>query len=196
MPYQQFTNEALLHLWQSGEDEVFDIIYRRHILGLLQEAFYKTGSKDTAHELVHELFFYLFEQRKRLKVKGNFRAYLYTSLKNRVLNYYRHQAVHLKYEKHIHLRPSVIWEEKGNNYENKELAEKLEEEVQKLPEKCKQVFILSRIEQLSHREIAAQLKISTNTVEQHIRKAQHLLKAGLKEFYIIFLIILSQIGKN
>lgn len=71
-----------------------------------------------------------------------------------------------------------------------ELQSAIEKAIHTLAPQCRKVFEMSRIEQLSYSEIAGQLQISTNTVENHISKALKHLRVELKDFLVIFLAIL------
>jgi RNA polymerase sigma-70 factor (ECF subfamily) len=77
-------------------------------------------------------------------------------------------------------RPPAMSNDVESYLSHKELAYQVSDAIQKLPEKCRQVFLLSRSEELSNKEIAERSGISVNTVEQHMRKALRLLRNGLQ----------------
>jgi len=70
----------------------------------------------------------------------------------------------------------------------KELMAKVQEEIERLPKETRQVFILSRLEELKHDEIAARLGISVNTVKYHIKQALSILRDRLKDYLIVLLV--------
>ena len=75
----------------------------------------------------------------------------------------------------------------------KEMSEKLHEEINRLPKETRQVFILSRLEELKHEEIAERLGISVNTVKYHIKQALSILRDRLKDYQLVFLACLMKI---
>lgn len=139
----------------------------------------KTNNREIAEELVQNSFVKLYEHKKSIETSTSIRAYLYVILKNQVLNHYRNQLVRNKYEMHISKQTQVDDYSVIEQIESKELEIHINKEIDQLPLKCREVFILSRKEFLSNKEIAAKLNISENTVEQHIRKAISKLRSSL-----------------
>lgn len=131
----------------------------------------------------------LFQLRDSLNPQISIQAYLYVALKNRILNYYRHQHVQKRYEQYIAQQKLPIADSTSSYLQGKELEIQLREEIKKLPLQCRTVFLLSREEGLAHKEIATHLNISVNTVEQHMRKALRILRTSMSNYLhlIIFL---------
>ncbi len=152
---------------------------------LLKKAYEKTGDKETAREFVQEVFLELLERKDRLDIHTSFKAYIFTALRNRVLNYLHRQFIHHKYEIFQETRPPAVVNDVESYLSHKELAHQMSDAIQRLPEKCRQVFLLSRSEKLSNKEIAERSGISVNTVEQHMRKALRLLRNGLQRSSIL-----------
>jgi RNA polymerase sigma-70 factor (ECF subfamily) len=120
-------------------------------------------------------------------------AYLHVALKNRILNHYRHQNVHRRYEQYVALQQSDITDNTVALLYSKELEMQIKGEIEKLPPQCRTVFLLSREEGLPNKEIASHLNISVNTVEQHMRKALRILRTSMGNYLhlIIFLFYLG-----
>jgi len=116
------------------------------------------------------------------------RAYLYVICKNQILNHHRDKLVQNRYEEHL-LHFTAQHEDLAAQIEAKELQHIIDQEIENLPEKCKAVFMLSRGQYLSNREIANQLSISENTVEQHMRKALGRLRISLSRYMGIAIFI-------
>ncbi|WP_162946648.1 RNA polymerase sigma-70 factor [Chitinophaga barathri] len=170
----------MLTCWKKGDQAAFDALYERYAVMLLKKAYEKTGDKETAREFVQEVFLELLERKDRLDIHTSFKAYIFTALRNRVLNYLHRQYIHHKYEVFQETRPPAVSNDVETYLSHKELSLRMADAIQQLPDKCRQVFLLSRSEELSNKEIAERSGISVNTVEQHMRKALRLLRNGLQ----------------
>lgn len=168
-------------------------MYKRYAVMLLKKAYEKTGEKETAREFVQEVFLELLERKDRLDIHTSFKAYIFTALRNRVLNYLHRQAIHHRYEVFQETRPPANGNDVESYLQHKELEHRMADAIQQLPEKCRQVFLLSRSEELSNKEIAERSGISVNTVEQHMRKALRLLRNGLQRTTVLLQLIFASI---
>ncbi|SDT68183.1 RNA polymerase sigma-70 factor, ECF subfamily [Mucilaginibacter mallensis] len=187
----ELTDQELLSSWQNGSDLAFEQIYKRQAPVLLDHAMRKTNDRAVSEELVQDTFIAFYKLRLKSSFIKSLPAYLYTILKNKVLDHYRHQSIFLKYEEHLvkKLDMESYFEESAVEY--KELETYIYKNINNLPRQCQKVFKLSREEQLSNKEIARQLNISENTVEQHMRKALRLLRVSLTAFarFVVFILL-------
>lgn len=175
------TDQELILLWQEGDENAFGLLYARYVTELLSVAMQKTNDRDTARELVQGIFVAFFHNKATARDINSLRAYLYTMLKNRILDHYRHDQVREQYKAYAtRLHVAVHVNDVDSYVDTRELEKRLREEVSKLPPQCQQVFRLRREQELSNKEIALQLNISENTVEQHMRKALRLLRNALQ----------------
>jgi RNA polymerase sigma-70 factor (family 1) len=174
------SDKELVQLWQKGDDLAFEKLYYNYAVELLTIAVQKTNDREIARELIQSVFVTFFNYKETAHQIISLRAYLYTILKNRILDHHRHGLVHKKYQDHSTHHYAAEVDQGVHTYiETKELERRLNEEIQKLPPQCKHVFTMRREQELSNKEIALQLNISENTVEQHMRKALRLLKQAL-----------------
>ncbi len=149
---------------------------------------------DIAKEIVQEVFINLWTKRDSIEPGKPVKSYLFTSVRNRSLNYIRD---HKKFQSFV---LDVEIEEKFRSddldmMESEEARIKIENAIQKLPEKCREVFEMSRFEEMKYNEIAVELNISVKTVEVHISKALKILREELKDLLMILLWILLNTGK-
>lgn len=180
--YHDFDDAELIQLWVDGDEAAFDTLYKRYVLKLLNTGFQKTGSRELAQELVQDVFMELYLHRNTLTIHSSLQGYLFTILKNKIFNYYRHEQVQKKYRLFITHRGEQHAPDSGKTLEGKELQDKIRQLVLDLPPQCRTVFLLSRERHLSNKQIAEQLHISVNTVEQHIRKARRILREALGNY--------------
>ncbi len=164
----------------------FEQLFRLHFAALCSYAVKFLKDPEQAKEIVHEAFINLWEKRDTIDASKPVKAYLYTSVYNRSLNYIRD---HKKFTK---LDLNVVEEQQGaeefNDHDN--LEKKIQEAIDKLPEKCREVFMMSRFDELKYSEIAEKLNISVKTVEAQMSKALKVLREHLSEFLTILLLII------
>lgn len=149
----------------------------------------KTNDRGIATELVQGVFVALFKYKDSAHQISSLTAYLYTILKNRILDHHRQNLVRKKYVDYAAHHHAPVAENDVTSYiETKELENMLSAEINKLPTQCKNVFRLRRMQNLSNKDVATLLNISENTVEQHMRKSLKLLKIALlqKRFFNYF----------
>lgn len=180
--YSGYGDAELIQFWVKGDEAAFDTLYKKYLVRLLNTAFQKTNSRELAQELVQETFMELYLHRHRLEIHTSVQGYLFTILKNKIFNYYRHELVQKKYRQFVESRGEQHTLDSGKALESKELHDRIAALILQLPTQCRTVFLLSREGLLSNKEIADQLNISVNTVEQHIRKARHLLRKALGNY--------------
>ena len=152
------------------------------------------GDLDDAKEIVHEVFLNLWAKRENIDVTKAVKSYLYTSAYNRSLNHLRDSK---KFDKNAELEYNSDNESVWNfsdHLDTAGLEKKINNTIDSLSEKCREVFILSRHEGLKYNEIAEKLNISVKTVESQMSKALSVLRENLKEY--MALLILWMIGNN
>lgn len=143
--------------------ELMDIYY----VQLVYFAFNILNSREDAEEIVQDVFITMWNDREKIDVKYSIKSYLYTSVKNRVINYTKSKFSRIKKsEEKLSDNIEIIYEETG--IEAKELKVIIKNAIVNLPEKCRLIFCLSRNTGLTYKEIASELNISVNTVENHM----------------------------
>ncbi len=182
--YDTLSDTELAMLLKQGSQEAFRELYNRYWEPLLNAAYKRLDSLETAEDLVQDLFVNLYLKRDAIVIGTTMEGYLKTALKNKVLNAYRSQQLQQRYANHVLAQPGESPDTPQQVLQVKELGLKLAEATARLPEKPRQVFLLSRIERLSNKEIAEKLGISVSTVEKHVAKALRLLRADLKGYHL------------
>jgi RNA polymerase sigma-70 factor (ECF subfamily) len=142
---------------------------------------------DEAKNIVHEVFISAWEKFDSLAADSNYRSYLYTGVRNRCLNHIRDKKKHVKLDQVAEHDVALY----ATELENSELEQKIDMAIQSLPEKCRMVFELNRMEGLKYAQIAEKMQISVKTVEAQMSKALAVLRIHLAEFLsvIFFLIV-------
>lgn len=145
-------------------------------------AYVKTHDSNVSEEIVQELFVALWEKRETIQVL-NFRSYLFTSVRNWVIDYYRQKV----FDELESIEDTV-----ASDYPLflEELEKTLHDAVSQLPTKTQEIFRLNRFEGQTTRQISEQLQLSERTIEYHITKALRTLKMLLKDFLVALMAML------
>ncbi len=166
----------------------FEQYFREHFQALVGFAMGYVPDSDTASEIAQEVFINFWNKRDTISPDQNIKSYLYISVKNRCLNFIRDNKKFRSYFLDVELEMEMAVSV-PDKLEQSEVASQIENAMGKLPEKCRQVFELSRFEELKYREIAEKLNISVKTVEAQMSKALKILSSELKGLLIILILI-------
>lgn len=146
-------------------------------------------SPQVAEDIVQGFFVNLWLKSKELEINTSLKSYLFTSVKNKCLDYHKHNKVRENYLDHI-TESSSLESSQFNMYIESELNEILSSAMEKLTPRCREIFELSRFSGLKNAEIAEDLNISKRTVELQISNALKILREELKDILPLFLIAL------
>ncbi|MDX1444551.1 RNA polymerase sigma-70 factor [Lishizhenia sp.] len=177
-----------MELVEAITSQTLESWFNQYYESLARYAYTMVKRQEVAEDIVQKLFIKLWEKRKELEIKGQTKSYLYSAVHNASLNHLnsaKRKNSHREVEEDYSLSGS---ERTDSGIESKELEQTIELAMQTLPPKCREVFQLSRQEQLSYKEIADQLNISTKTVENQMGKALKLMRSALHEYLPAFII--------
>lgn len=184
LPLEPTTELEVLDNLRQGDKNAFDALFRRFYGPLCRYAANLTGGDmDEAEDLVQQTFVKLWEQRATIEVRHSVKAYLYKAVHNRALNRLRANRTREKYHHQTAMTEEAIQPQSPEPAFQKSLQQALEA----LPPQCRQVFELSRFEELKYREIADLMQISIKTVETQMGKALRLMRLHLAEFLTLCL---------
>ena len=170
--------EAILKL-KNGSHEAFSFLYQQYWNAMYNFTRLYINSIDDSKEIVQQVFIKLWESRALLKEDENFKGFLFIITRNIVFNSFKRSFNENSY------KISVLRAFSETIYAN-ELKEYLQLLINALPPRQKEIFLLSREENLSYQEIADKLGISIKTVEHSISKSLKYLKSNVKLMFIFF----------
>lgn len=156
---------------RENDEEAFELLFKEHYKPLCLYMSYFIKQNDVVEQIVQDVFVNIWENRKTFSPKGNIKSYLYKSVKNKGLNYIKHEKVKIKTKEDL---KAVYYSEEVNiekQFESKELLKLIEQQVDQLPEKCREVFVLVKFNGFSYNEASEILNISPKTVENQMGKA-------------------------
>jgi RNA polymerase sigma-70 factor (family 1) len=185
--YHTITEEQLITLLQSGDHAAFTEIYNRNWEKLADAAYQRLHSREDAEEIVQEIFVNLYIRRQEINPRSTLEAYLKTALKFKVIDAYRAQQLHYSHIDKLIIESQERPIASDDQIDIKNLKKRILQATGMLPEKCREVFMMSRFEQLSHQEIADKAGISVSTVKKHLHRAMDSLRKEFRsnEFDII-----------
>lgn len=175
---------------QQGNELAFEVIFLRYYSLLCQYASTIVGNRDSGEEVVQDMFVKLWENRRNLNISSSFRSYLYRSVHNQCINHIESRKVRRIYsQNNVHQVVPFAGDYPIANLIAKELEEKIKNSIDALPEQCREVFLLIRIQNKSYQDVAKKLNISLNTVKTQMQRAIMKMKRDLQE-YLPFLLYL------
>ena len=168
----------LLNQIRLGTRSAFKQFFKKYWKGLYIFSYNILKSEQSSEDIVQNVFIDFWEKVQYEDIR-NPKAYLYKAVKYQILNHIRNNSIHQKHLEQLKVLQSV------QNLENeiifKEMDDLILENIKKLPDKCREIFELSRLQDLSNREIAEKLDISVQTVKNQISTALRLLRKALQE---------------
>ncbi len=171
--------------------EHFEWLFREHFKALVAFSYQFVKDQDSANEIVHDVFIRLWEKRDSIDPQRPIKSYLFTSVHNRSLNFIRDNKKFSSNPSDLEaLAESSEIEEQNNSDHERELKQKVHKAIDKLPLKCKNIFMMSRFQEMKYTEIAEELGISVKTVETQISKALKTLRKELAGLVFLMMILL------
>lgn len=185
-----FIPPKLLLRFRNGEEEalrsLLDLLGPK-VLGYCRK---KVGNDEDAEELLLDIFLKLWHFREKLDMTADLQVLLFTIARNHILNFIRQKAT----RQLATIAPEDAFQQPEEHLSHRldynELYRQYQLVLQKLGDKQRAVFRMSREEGLSHREIADKLGISVRTVEAHIHSSLKVIRTELKDTYILLVLLL------
>ncbi len=170
---------------KDGDIKVFESIFRRYYSPLLYFSMGITGSSAASEEVIQDLFYVLWRDKERLNITTSLKSYLYTSVKNRSIQYCEHERVVERYKNykstdHVQESPAA-----DDSIEYKEVEKILQRAISNMPDRMAKIFKMHRFDSKKYSEIAELLSVSVKTVEAEMTKAIKRLKRELETYLSI-----------
>jgi len=172
------------------DEHTLEELFRQHFSGLCSFAIGYVKDHEAAKEIVQDAFVNLWEKRDSIDLKKPVKTYLSTTVRNRCLNYLRdHKKFSndllaledLPQEAHYHQPDKLV---------ESDIRIQIDQAIAELPQKCREVFLLSRFKHLKYQQIADELQISVKTVETQMSKALLHMRKRLAEYLPVVVLTL------
>ena len=180
----------LLKQIENDDVNAFEVLYKKHYRIVYNYARYFLAEASDCQDIVQEVFAYIWESRHKLTIKKSIKSYLLRACHNTCINHIKKNSTKQKHIANFIVNNDMFEDGYNAIFEN-ELRKAIDNVVEELPQQCSEVFKLSRLKGLKHKEIATLLKISPKTVETQIYRALKVFKKRLIYISITFFLIFS-----
>jgi len=160
----------------ASEHDAMEYLFDNYYNSLCNHALRFVKDASVAEDVVQEVMLTIWKKRAQIKIESSLKAYLFRSVTNRSLNHLRDRRNRVEEIEDKYMDVSADVEEEIYYNETEQIVM---EHVNRLSPRCRQIFIMNRLDQMKYKEIAAELEISVKTVEHHIAKGLHILRDSL-----------------
>lgn len=191
--YSKYSDKELTDLLKSGDQSAFTEIYNRYWSVMYAHVYKMLRDREEAKDVIQEIFSKLWLKATEIRSNQNLAGLLYVAARNRVLNLMEQNRVRNDYVKSIASFISEIDPSAIDHVDEKKLTQIIEQEILNLPPKMREIFEMSRKENLSHKEIAEKLNISDQTVKKQVQNALKIIRPKISNLsiFVLALIILK-----
>lgn len=173
------TDQNLAESIKNSNQGVFELVFNYYYSGLVIYADQIIKNTEISEDIVQSVFLKLWETRETIEIRS-FRSYFMQCVKNRCIDHLRSQQVKQRFDDRIPDADHLVMEE--DLWTKNELSELIERAIENLPPRCRDIFCMSRYENLKIVEIAERLDLSKRTVETQISKALKILRIKLVDY--------------
>ena len=174
---------------KNGDQTAFELLFHYYYPGLVVFSAQYTADQDEAEEIVQDFFVRLWQKHQQLIPGDSLKNYLFSSVRNSSLNFLKHKKIEEKYLKELADLSSHHLAYDPDLYVLSELQEKIKSSIESLPDQCRKIFVMNRIQGMKNEEIALELNISKRTVETQISKALKALRIQLKDYVSLLFLL-------
>lgn len=188
MEVQKLPGKPISFYQNLSPDEKVEALFRQYYSPLCKSLYRILKDVSLAEDIVQEVFLKIWDRRKNLHLDEAILGYLYRSCYNTALNFIKQQKPTMDINSGIEVAFSSLDAENTLNY--LETEHQILVAIESLPSRTREVFRMSRFEELSYKEISGKLNISVKSVEKHMGIALQRLRENLKEYLISLLLLL------
>ena len=185
-------NKQIVSALNEGHESVFDAVYRHYFKKLCAFCSQYIPDLEETEEIVQETMVWLWENRLTLKAELTLKSLLFTIVKNKALNRISHYEIKQKVHEEIHQKYESTFEN-PDFYDQDELFRMYRLTLEKMPKDIRETFLMNRDRSLTHKELAAILNVSPQTVNYRIGQALKMLRQALKDYLPFWSILLSSL---
>jgi len=167
---------------KAGDAVALEQLFTAYFAAFAAYAYRYVPARDVAKDVVQDVLGKLWINRDRWTIPDNMAAMLYRAVRNRALQVHRHELVISQHESDVQAQGAPLALDAAATTTEHELRQLGERAIAALPPRCREIFLMSRVDRLTYREIAATLGISMATVETQMARAFRALDAALSDF--------------
>ena len=177
--YSTFSDQELLAMVKEGDKSAFTEIYDRYAPKIYYQVNQLLRDSESAKDVVQELFITVWNKANNIKENNNLAGYLYIAAQNSALKFLRKGRLQIDYLDSLTELADNFSTDDGNEYDVELLHSLIKKEIDGLPDKMKVIFEMSRRDDLSYKDIAAELGIAENTVRKQVSNALKIIRTNV-----------------
>lgn len=179
----QPSEETLIQRVKDADSQAFQVLFEKYHPMLYRAMYYRTSDDRLAQDVSQEAFLKVWVNRAKLKPHLAFYAYLLKLSKNLVLDHYKREEVRTRHKDHVKFLEERPNRDPEQDFKKQALEKRIREVVDsRLPDKCRAIFLLSRVEGMTNQEIADAMNVSKKTVENQLYRALKILRKKCAEY--------------
>ena len=175
-------DQEVLKKITEGDIKQFELIFKEYYERLCHFAMKYLKNSEQSEGIVQDTFYNIWKNHKKLNITTSLKSYLYTAVRNNCLQELRKRSLDIKYENYYKSHYSNESISPADELNAKELSGVINKALNSLPDRCREIFKMSRYEGLKYHEIADKLSISIKTVEANMGKALKQFRVYLKDY--------------
>lgn len=179
-----FSKAALL-----DSEEAFKELFFEFFPTLCVYAAKIVGDNETARDIVQEVFFKIWKNRKKIEMESSFRNFIVTAVRNQCTDILRKRTIIDRFATRSPSTMETPEQSPEEIYTINELEQIIEQAIQKLPPGIRDAFEMNRFKGMTYNEISQQMSLSSKTIEAYISKALNILRVELKDYLPLFFLI-------
>lgn len=188
IPFSFDEKELFLRI-RNGDKKAFEVLYTNFYGALYLHAFQKLNDREIAKDIVHDLFLTIWQKKELIIITGKLSSYLHICIKNKIIDIISKEKSKAKYLDSLNIQLELTFETPDAQVREKDLQDQIENILHQLPPRIKEIFILSRFQYLSHKEIALKLNLTEQTVRGYIKDALKVFRMRLSSLIWLAIII-------
>lgn len=185
--------ESAQNITNLSVEASFEKAFKDYYRELVAFTYQYVEDHDMAEELVQEMFSNVWAKSSQIDIRTSVKSYLYGAVRNAALNHLKHQKVTRKYQEHEQHKIDYF---EVDFLELDELQAEIDLAINKLPEKCREIFEMSRFEGKKNKEIAEKLNLSIKTIENQMGRALKVMRTALNKYLPSFIIVIISVAQK
>ncbi|MEN7548562.1 RNA polymerase sigma-70 factor [Rapidithrix thailandica] len=174
--------QALVDAICKGNRSAWEFMTKQYYEPLLYYILSMVKERESAEELIQDVLVNFWVKREQIEITSSLKAYLYRAARNHALNFIRRRNFELDYQKSLQHKLTLHHNDTEEQFHFSELEKKLTDAIENLPDNCREIFKLSRFNNLTYKEIADTLDLPVRTVHYQIGLALKELRQKLKGY--------------
>jgi RNA polymerase sigma-70 factor (ECF subfamily) len=179
------SDEELMKEIKADNMFAFDLLYKKYSKKVYKFGYSILKSREESENLLQDVFLCLWENRHKVEKDSSIKSYIFTITYNSAISIVRKKARESEFVEYVKSLQEITEDPVNVELEYNELTNKLDEIINSLPKRQKEVYLLHKVEGLKYSEIAVRLNISVNTIENHISRALKTIREKLGDYSLI-----------